>query len=69
MAQVTTWIKRISKTPRWHRVMFKPVLPIGVGSFELWFTDPENRVLRCKLEPAEVKALYEQIGKFFPAKS
>jgi len=65
MAQVTTWLKRISKTPRWHWVMFKPVMPIRVGSFELWFTDADNRVLRCKLEPPELKALYEQLGKFF----
>ena len=65
MAQVTTWLKRISKTPRWHWVMFKPVMPIRVGTFELWLTDADNRVLRCKLEPSELKALYEQLGKFF----
>ena len=65
MAQVTTWLKRISKTPRWHWVMFKPVRPIRGGTFELWLTDTENRVLRCKLEPPELKALYEQLGRFF----
>jgi hypothetical protein len=65
MAQVTTWLKRISKTPRWHWVMFKPVMPIRVGTFELWLTDAENRVLRCKLERPEIQVLYEQLKKFF----
>jgi hypothetical protein len=31
----------------------------------LWLTDGENRVLRCKLEPPEVKALSAQLRKFF----
>jgi hypothetical protein len=65
MAQVTTWLKRLSKAPRWHRVMCKPVMPIRAGRFELWFTDADNRVLRCKLEPPELRALYEQLQKFF----
>ena len=65
MAQVATWRKQISKTPRWQWVLFKPVMPIQAGTFELWMTDADNRVLRCRLEPAELKALYEQLGKFF----
>ncbi len=66
MAQVTSWLKRIGKTPRWHWVMFKAVyLPIRASAFELWLTNADNRVLRCRLEPAEIKALYEQLRKFF----
>ena len=65
MAQVTTWLKRISKTPRWHWVLFKAVyLPIRASTFELWLTNTDNRVLRCKLEPPEIQALYEQLQKF-----
>jgi hypothetical protein len=65
MAQVTTWLKRLSKAPRWHWVMFKSVMPIHAGSFELWFTDADNRVLRCKLEPAELRTLYDQLKKVY----
>jgi hypothetical protein len=65
MAQVTPWLKRIGKTPRWHAVMCKAVMPIGAGSFELWFTDPDNRVLRCKLDRSEITSFYEQLKKFF----
>jgi hypothetical protein len=66
MAQVTTWLKRIGKTLRWHWVLFKAVsLPIHASTFELWLTDADNRVLRCKLEPPEIQALYMQLKKFF----
>ena len=66
MAQVTSWLKRIGKTPRWHWVLFKAVfLPIRTSTFELWLTDAENRVLRCRLEPLEIKALYARLGRFF----
>ena len=65
MAQVTRWIKRISRTPRWHWVMLKAVfLPIPTSGFEFWLTDEDNRVLRCKLEPPEIRALSEQLQKF-----
>ena len=45
--------------------MCKPVMPIRAGSFELWLTNADSRVLRCKLEPPELRALYEQLQKFF----
>ena len=66
MAQVTRWLKRMSRAPRWQWVMFKAVyLPTSTSNFELWLTDDENRVLRCKLEDPEVKALYKELGEFF----
>jgi hypothetical protein len=64
MAQVTRWLKRIGRPPRWHRIMFKMVHRLN-NTCELWLTDPENRVLRCALDPSEAKTLYEELGKFF----
>jgi hypothetical protein len=58
MAQVTPWLKRIGRPPRWQKVMLKAVYTLH-DTWELWLTDPENRVLRCALEPKEVRALLE----------
>jgi hypothetical protein len=64
MAKVTNWLKQLGRAPRWRWVMLKAVYS-QTGIFELWLTDVDNRVLRCALETPEVKALYDQLGKFF----
>ena len=64
MARVTHWLKQIGRPPRWYKVMFKAVHTVH-GMWELWITDPENRVLRCALEDHEVQALYQQLSRFF----
>lgn len=64
--QITKWIKRIGRPSKWYRVMFISTLPLHTtDNFEFWFTDPDNRVLRCRPDIAELKALYEHLGKFF----
>jgi hypothetical protein len=65
MAEITHWLKRIGRPAKWYKVLCKTVIPIHPGRFELWFTDPNNRVLRCRLDRRELSELYAQLQKFF----
>ena len=65
MAHITNWLKRIGRPAQWRKVLCKPVIPIRPGPFELWFTDADNRVLRCRFDQPELTALYTQLSKFF----
>jgi fructose 1,6-bisphosphatase len=56
MARVTNWLKRLGRPARRRPVTVIASYSVQ-GSFELWITDEENRVLRCALELYEVIAL------------
>ena len=64
MAHITNWIKRIGKPSTRRPVMVEASYLLAGGSFELWITDEENRVLRCALTLSEVTALAESLRKY-----
>ncbi len=64
MAQITNWMKRIGKPSKRRPVMVKASYILPGGSFALWITDEENRVLRCALAFREVTVLGESIRKY-----
>jgi hypothetical protein len=61
---MSNWIKHMGKPSKRRPVMAKASYLLPGGSFELWITEEENRVLRCALELREVTALGESIRKY-----